>query len=173
MKAFLSVTKYAAVLMTHLLLLLAILMALLLLLPKAKGVELYTVLSSSMEPTLPVGSIIYVSPCKSSLEIQKQDIIAYEAETTLVVHRVIKADRERGVFITKGDFNKVEDASPVAFEDIVGKVDFHIPWVGYGLMTMQRKEFRYLLLVLAGILLVLNLPNKNRRTYEQEDIEQS
>lgn len=168
MKRFFSGTKYAAVVMIHLLLILSVFLAVILFLPKMRGIQVYTVLSSSMEPVLPVGSIVYVTPCKEAFEIQKQDIIAYEAKTTLVVHRVMEADWEKEVFVTKGDNNKVEDASPVAFHDIVGKVNYHIPWVGYGLMMIQKREFRYVLLVLAGVLLVLNLPNEKRRTHEQE-----
>ena len=173
MKRFFSGTKYVAAIMSHSLLILSVLLAAILFLPKMRGVQVYTVLSSSMEPVLPVGSIIYVTPCKEAFDIQKQDIIAYEAKTTLVVHRVMEADWEKEVFVTKGDNNKVEDASPVEFKDVVGKVNYHIPWVGYGLMMVQRKEFRYVLLVLAGIVLVLNLSNEKRRKHEQEDRKQN
>ncbi len=57
MKQFFSGTKYVAAIMIHLLLILSVLMAAILFLPKMRGVQVYTVLSSSMEPVLPVGAV--------------------------------------------------------------------------------------------------------------------
>lgn len=146
-----------------------VILAALLFLPRAGGIQVYAVLSSSMEPTLPVGSMIYVKPCKLPGEILEQDIIAYEAGDGLVVHRVIYADGENGRYETKGDFNKAADEVPVSFEHVIGKVKFHIPFTGFLLMYVQKGPVRYLLLVSGSILVVLALPLNKKEENKHEN----
>ena len=143
-----------------------VILAALLFLPRAAGMRVYAVLSSSMEPVLPVGSMIYVMPCKLPEEILERDIIAYEAGDGLVVHRVIHADGKNGQYETKGDFNKTVDETPVSFENIIGKVEFHIPFTGFLLMYVQKGPVRYLLLVSGSILVALALPLKKKEENE-------
>lgn len=146
--------------LVNLLLLAAAAFAILLLIPKARGMQTYAVMSSSMEPALAVGSMIYVAPCGRAEDISEQDIIAYRSGRSLVVHRVILADHGRQSFLTKGDFNKEADEFPVPFQDVLGKVSFCIPYAGYILMLIQGKGFRSLIFVSAAILLALILTAK-------------
>ena len=45
----------------------------------------------------------------------------------------LPSSRENGnkMFITKGDHNNTIDATEVAMEDVIGKVSFVIPYIGY------------------------------------------
>ena len=52
----------------------------------------------------------------------------------MVTHRIVSVDREEKLVTTKGDANQVCDASPVSWENIEGKVRFHIPGIGYLLL---------------------------------------
>ncbi len=103
-------------------------------LPKAFHMEAYVVKSSSMEPAIKAGSVIYVSPYKKEEPIHQGDIISFRTGETLVTHRILSVDQASGTAITKGDANQVHDPAPVPFDDILGKVRFHIPGIGYLLL---------------------------------------
>ena len=49
----------------------------------------------------------------------------------MVTHRIIGIDEEAQQLHTQGDANETEDAAPVAFTNVVGKVFFHLPLLGY------------------------------------------
>jgi len=100
-------------------------------LPKVLGGESLAVLSGSMEPGIPVGSIVAAMPVDTS-EIEVGDVVTYRlAADTLVTHRVVAINVAERTFTTKGDANEVEDTNPVPFENIVGRVKFHAPLAGY------------------------------------------
>ena len=87
-----------------------------------------------MEPAIKAGSVIYVSPYKKEEPIHQGDIISFRTGETLVTHRILSVDQASGTAITKGDANQVHDPAPVPFDDILGKVRFHIPGIGYLLL---------------------------------------
>ena len=92
-------------------------------LPKVFGIQLYEVKTESMEPTYPVGSVVYVKP-EDAKSIEVGDIITFTlgTDTDLVMtHRVIEIIEDEQSFITKGDANPVEDAEPVKFNRVIGK----------------------------------------------------
>ena len=83
-------------------LLLVIVLLLPLGLPKLMGYQVFNVVSGSMEPTIPVGSMILVKPMEGS-EIEEKDIILFHtSEETVVTHRVMENHVVEGEFITKG-----------------------------------------------------------------------
>lgn len=97
--------------------------------PKLFGYKLFDVLSGSMEPAIPADSIIYVKPCTWD-EISIGDIITFklESNTDLVeTHRVDDIDNDNKLITTKGDANESTDINKVDFNNVVGKVAFHIP----------------------------------------------
>lgn len=96
------------------------------------GFKPFAVLSGSMTPKYPVGSLVYVHSAKPS-EIKVGDAITFVAGTdrAVVTHRVIKVDTAEGCFRTKGDANENADAAPVYFENLVGRVRFSLPYLGY------------------------------------------
>ena len=162
MKHFFDWLRRGSTILADLLLLTAAAFALLLFIPKARGMQTYAVMSSSMEPAIVAGSMICVAPCGQADEIGLQDIIAYRSGQSLVVHRVVETDRDHQAFFTKGDHNSEADEAPVGFADVLGKVSFDIPYAGYVLMFIQGKGFRYLLFVSAAVLLVLILTAKTK-----------
>ncbi len=67
-------------------------------------------------------------------EIKLGDVIVYRRGSDLIVHRVveIRADNANNLmFITKGDANMWFDSPPVRSDQIVGKVLFVIPKLGW------------------------------------------
>lgn len=97
--------------------------------PRILGYEIYEVVSGSMEPEIPVGSILYVEGAEPE-EIRAGDVIAYEKEGTVVTHRVEENRYVEGEFITKGDANSKKDAVSVKYGSLIGKVVFHLPVLG-------------------------------------------
>ncbi len=102
--------------------------------PRLMGYEIYEVVSGSMEPEIPVGSILYVEETPPE-EIEAGDVIAFMRNDTVVSHRVEENRYVEGKFITKGDANSEEDTVPVPYDSLVGKSVYHLPVLGT-LMTM-------------------------------------
>lgn len=89
------------------------------------------VASSSMRPALEVGDLIAVKYC-SITDVSVGDIIVYRApDGEMIVHRVVEVYREEGFVRTKGDANLVADPWKIYEKNIVGKVVFRFPLVGY------------------------------------------
>jgi len=103
-------------------------------LPGLFHMKAYVVKSSSMEPAIMAGSVIYVSPYGEDEPVLPGDIVSFQAGDAKVTHRVVTVDQEHGIVTTKGDANQVCDSNPTAFDAIEGKVRFHIPAIGYLLL---------------------------------------
>lgn len=100
--------------------------------PKWFGYQIYGVLTGSMEPEYPVGSVVYVKAVPME-EIQVGDCITFSmgADSELVnTHRVVEKDEEKQEFITKGDANSANDANPVGYQRVVGKAMYCLPGFG-------------------------------------------
>lgn len=123
--------KKAYHIFTTVLLVILILAAAVLFLPKFVGMTPLAVLSGSMEPTYHVGSLIYVKDADPE-EVQVGEPITFKiSDDTMVTHRVVAIDQEAKTFQTKGDANDNVDGGAVAYENLVGKPVFTIPYMGY------------------------------------------
>jgi signal peptidase len=116
-----------------------ILAAVLVTAPKAVGIYPYIILSASMEPTIPTGSLVYVNT-KDTL-VSDGDIVTFfltnGTEQINVTHRVARITEE-GI-VTKGDNNDVEDLSLLTHDRVIGKYAFHIPRAGYLMARMTER----------------------------------
>ncbi len=94
------------------------------------------VLSNSMYPTFARGDAVVVQKLekKEFSKLKKGDILYYSKDGKLVIHRIIeiKETEEKKLEIkTKGDNNNTEDNWIIKEEEIIGKVKFMIPYIGY------------------------------------------
>lgn len=101
--------------------------------PEAGGYKALVVTSSSMEPAVPAGSIIFIN---NSGAIQKNDIITFRmgpGNKSFTTHRVVDIKEIKGIsmYQTKGDAVKDPDTELVATGRVAGKMLFAIPFVGY------------------------------------------
>ena len=121
------------------------------------GLQPYTVLSGSMEPTYHTGSLIYVKSVDPQ-DIQVGDPITFVLDENLTVatHRVIEIDAANQHFYTKGDANENADSAPVHFENLIGKPVFTIPGLGYFNAFVQEPPGRYLAIAAALIIIALS-----------------
>ncbi len=116
---------------------LAIVTALCLCVPPMFGYRDYVVLSGSMEPVIPTGSLLYTDTHAQTY--QTGDIITFQAgEDTVVTHR-IESISEEGEFTTKGDANENADLKKISEEDIIGRYLFSIPYAGRILEQLHGK----------------------------------
>ena len=136
--------------------------------PSLLGFEAYNVVSGSMEPTIPEGSVIYVEHTEPSA-IVEGDIIAFYKDGTVVTHRVTDNRVVTGVFITKGDANEKEDISPVQYSELIGRVKYHFPYLGNYLMIYSNPITKIYLMVLAFCGVMFNiLAGRMRRRAEEK-----
>ncbi|MBN9733695.1 MULTISPECIES: signal peptidase I [unclassified Pseudonocardia] len=102
--------------------------------PAATGSRALTVLSGSMVPTLPVGSLVVSRPVDPG-SVVVGDVVSFvdrdpaSGETRTVTHRVVEV-APGPVFTTRGDANAAPDPHPVTAENLLGRLWYHLPWVG-------------------------------------------
>ncbi len=116
----------------------ALLFALILTIPRFAGIQSYVVVSGSMEPEIPVGSMVYAKEVEPA-SLKKGDIIVFfnsdaaavDENAIPITHRVVKNDKKNTEIITKGDANAQEDSMPVSYDNVVGIVLKHVPHLGY------------------------------------------
>lgn len=137
-----------------LLVLLVFALALPLSVPRFLGYEIYDVVSGSMEPAIPTGSVIYVRKVEPA-EVQVDEIIAFYDRGSVVAHRVVINRSSLGEFVTKGDANNTEDLAPIPYANLIGVVALHVPYVGEVMALYASNVGKiYLVLTLAcGIML--------------------
>lgn len=115
--------------------LLALIGALVIVIPAISGSTPMTILTGSMQPTYPPGTLIIVKPIDAA-EIRIGDPITYQIESgkpDVVTHRVIAIATTDGqtTFTTKGDNNSAPDAKPVLPLQVRGTVWYAVPYIGY------------------------------------------
>lgn len=133
-----------------------VVIALLLVGARLFGLQVYAVLSGSMEPTYHVGSIIYVkSVDPSQIEVGDPITFVMNEELTVATHRVVRIDTENRAFYTKGDANNDPDAAPVNFNNLLGKPVFAIPYLGYVSSFVQSPPGIYIAVGVGALLLAL------------------
>lgn len=137
-----------------------VVLALLLVGARFIGLNVYTVLSGSMEPTYHVGSLIYVKDVDTD-ELKTGDVITYMLdEDTIVTHRIVdvipdETDPSIVRFQTKGDANDSVDGSLVHYKNVIGTPVFSIPKLGYLANYIQKPPGRYIAISAGAIILLL------------------
>ncbi|WP_243056990.1 signal peptidase I [Nocardioides sp. SR21] len=154
--------------MTTAAMILAFALATVMVLPTLLGYERYVIVSGSMEPTLPVGSVVYdeVVPVD---ELEVGDIITFVPPpeygiTDPVTHRIMRivlaeegtdAPGER-IFRTQGDNNADMDPWLMVLDGPdQGRVVHHIPYVGYVYMALQVGWVQFLVIGVPAVALIV------------------
>ena len=139
---------------------LVVILALLLVGARVIGLQVFTVLSGSMEPTYHTGSLIYVKKVDPYTIEEGQPITFMLDEDTIATHRVvgIVPDEEDPTVIrfrTKGDANDAEDGSLVHYKNVIGTPIFSIPYLGYIADYIQHPPGMYIAISAGAVLLLL------------------
>lgn len=123
--------------------LVAFAIAVLVILPRAEHGVALTVLTGSMTPGIPVGSVVIDRPVDPAT-LHVGDVATYQVEpgkAHYITHRIIKIDSKTTptTFTFKGDANRGPDLKPVPATAIRGKVWFHVPYLGAVRDTLHTK----------------------------------
>lgn len=119
--------------------------------------KIFIVQSGSMEPTIMTGAIVVD---KAQSEYAINDIITYgeagKPNATPTTHRIIEIKIQNGqpIYLTKGDNNKSADTREIKKEEIIGKVLFDVPYVGYALAAAKKPVGFAILIILPAALLI-------------------
>ncbi len=120
-------------------------------LPTVFGWGSVVVLSGSMEPELPVGSLLIIHK-EDSYKVG--EIITYEDEYgNLVTHRLVSLENDKA--ITKGDANNTEDI-PFSISKIYGKVKVVMPSVGGIILWLKTPLGICTILLIGGLLIIIS-----------------
>ena len=100
--------------------------------PRVFGFSPYYVLTESMEPTIPRGSMVYAKPVAFE-DIKTGDVLVFQNKTynKNFVHRVVRISENQQWIFTKGDANNIEDPLPTKYSYCKGIVRFFLPVVGF------------------------------------------
>lgn len=100
------------------------------------------IMSNSMKNLIERGDVVIIAKLSSKeiKELKIGDIIEYESETTSIIHRIIKIEKEQDelLFTTKGDANDSADLKKVTEKQIVGKAGVKIPKIGYPAVLLSE-----------------------------------
>lgn len=116
------------------------------------------VYTGSMEPAIPVGSVVVIKPVDPET-LKEGDIICFKLSgLTSITHRIINITNEG--FITKGDANEDPDMWTVKKENVIGKLILTIPYIGYiGYFVRTPIGFTLLIIIPATIIIIIEIRN--------------
>ncbi|MDP1884281.1 MAG: signal peptidase I [Candidatus Moranbacteria bacterium] len=123
--------------------------------------KVMVVQSGSMEPAIKTGSIVATRPG----DYQVGDVISFadaKSAKLVITHRIveIKSTGGRTSFITKGDANNGQDSSEIPQENVLGKVFFTVPYLGYVVHTAKQPYGFVALVVIPALWIIFDEAKK-------------
>ncbi len=125
------------------------------LVPRVAGATPYAVLTGSMQPGLPPGTLIVVRPVDDA-DLALGDVVTYQLESgeaPVVTHRVVAMGYD-GLgelrLQTQGDANDVPDAAWVRPIQVRGELWYSVPLAGYPHTWLSGQEHERLVQIAAG-----------------------
>lgn len=124
------------------------------------GLQVFSVLSGSMEPEYHVGSLIYVKEVDYT-QLKSGDVISYMlSEDTVSTHRIVEVvpDQDDSTVLryqTKGDANEAADGTLVHYKNVIGTPVFTIPYLGYVVDFIQKPPGTYAAIAIGAVVLAL------------------
>ncbi len=141
-----------------LLLLIIALAVIVIVVPRASGSIPLTVLTGSMAPGLPPGTLIVVQPVDVD-DLAVGDVITYQirsGDPAVITHRIIAINASttgERTFETKGDNNSDADPDPVGAIQVQGKVWYSVPLVGFANNAVNGENRAWIVPGLAVLLI--------------------
>ena len=130
------------------------------LVPLVTGWVRLTVLTGSMSPGMPPGSLAVVQRIGEDQvdRLKVGDVITFMPKANsdqVVTHRVTGIEQENGkpVFTTKGDANSAADPTPVRSYQVRAKLRYSMPLAGFVATWLDRDQKLWSTIVLVALLL--------------------
>ena len=133
--------------------------------PITGNYKVMIVQSGSMQPEIKMGSIVAIKPVD---DYKIGDVITFQIAKNKepVTHRIydIKVVGGEPRYITKGDANNAPDQREVSQREIIGKVLFNIPYLGYVVDFAQKPIGFGLIIIIPGAVIIFD---EARKIYEE------
>ncbi len=153
--------------------------------PITGNYKILVVKSGSMEPAIHTGSIIFTKPVK---DYQIGDIVTFTGtnanDRTPITHRIsdIRLQEGKAIYTTKGDANNSPDQREIQYREIIGKLLFSVPFVGYALDAVRQPMGFIFVIVVPALFIIYDeinkikkevgrMRNKKQKLDEQQDKE--
>ena len=126
-------------------------------LPVIGGLRSFTIMSGSMRPALGVGDVVVTKPIVAR-DARPGDVITFkdpQHRNRMLTHRVtaLHVAGDQVLIATKGDANNRAERWSTAADGRIGRVVYHLPLIGYGLVWTHGRYARLLLVVIPALLL--------------------
>ena len=122
----------------------------------ALGHQVLIVRGASMEPAIPLGSIVVVHAVDPAA-VSIGEVVTFRVSNgTVVTHRVTGMTSEGGLaFQTKGDANASADPVSVPASAVMGSVEYAVPGVGFLMVELDSVRGTIIAVVILGALLLV------------------
>jgi signal peptidase len=108
--------------------------------PSVTGGSTFVVGGGSMEPTIPFGSVVIVTPVNPA-DLHVGDVVSMRVgnDEAVFTHRIVRlVPRDDGLWLeTKGDNNAKNDPSIIPASTVVGRLQLGIPYAGYAVRLLS------------------------------------
>jgi len=108
-----------------------------------------------MEPSIMTGDIIVI---QSRSDYQINDVVTFTNSSNLIVtHRIVEV-KNAGTkrYMTKGDANRSEDEDEISKDQIMGKVVFVAPKLGYFVAFTKTMPGLIILVMIPALIYILD-----------------
>ena len=141
-------------------------------LPIKNNYQVLTVMSGSMKPTIPVGSVIVIKPVA---EYKVDNIVTFKTpgstkKKDFTTHRIKEIKGENGVvtYVTRGDANEDSDREYIEKDSILGKELFAVSLIGYLIGYIKTLPGLVLIIIVPAAIIIYEEVRKIHR--EAKDI---
>lgn len=99
----------------------------------------YVIATPSMTGEINQGDVALYKKIEDT-PVNEGDVIVFEKDNTVIVHRVVDIQTINGItrYYTKGDANEDLDAGFIYRSDIIGHVDYKIPYIGFPTLWVRN-----------------------------------
>jgi len=125
-------------------------------LPITGNYKVMTVISGSMAPAIKMGSVVIVKPVSDYKIGEVITFGPYSRTKAPTTHRIydIKVTGGEPIYITKGDVNNAPDTREITKKDVLGKVLFSVPYVGYA-VDFAKKPVGFALIIIVPAAIII------------------
>lgn len=139
------------------------------------GLRIGLVPTNSMEPTIPVGSMVILRPVDGLESIHLDDIISYQKDGVSYIHRVVdispaSSDSE-ALIVVKGDNPDVTGTDYVPLRMVEGKMVLSIPVLGTVFLFIKENIILTVAVILTIIIAMLLIRSIVERKHAKAEIE--
>ncbi len=127
------------------------------LVPRLGGATPYTILTGSMRPDMPPGTLVVAKPVNTR-DIGIGTVVTYQLDSgkaTAITHRVVGLAQDhkgRPLFTTQGDANPIPDEKSVMPIQIKGARWYYVPYLGYVNSFITGKERHITMIIVVSAL---------------------